>query len=371
MPSDTNDAVRPRPEVTDLPVYNAGISVAAARQISGREDIVALASNENPYGPSPAVARALSLLQPARYSDSASGLLRQALADKLGAAPDCIVCGNGSEELLAAISRAYLVKGDIALTVSPTFGLHEIEPRAAGAQVVKVPMTAAFAFDVDALVAELARAPKLAFIASPSNPVGPALSRTELARLAAALRPQTLFVLDEAYFELADPDAPDGLALLRERPDLSWIVLRTFSKAYGLAGLRVGYGVSAHGGIASAIRACLTPFNVNAAAQAAAVAALGDEAWMRETTGRIRHDRAVLAARLQAMGLRVVPSQTNFLFIDLATNAAAVAQALLRQGIVVKPWLEPGYSDFLRVSIGTAQDNERFARALEQVLGGS
>lgn len=369
MQSLPDNALRPRQEIASLPIYNAGISAAVARRVSGRQDIAALASNENPYGSSPAVSAALASLVPSRYSEPASGALRQALSEKLGTSPDRIVCGNGSEELIAALCRAYLQKGDTVLTISPCFGLHEIEPMAAGAQVIKVPMTPALDYDVDALVRELTRRPKIVFVSSPSNPVGPALSRPALERLLDAVHPMTLFVLDEAYFELTDPGYPDGLKVLADRSDLSWVVLRTFSKAYGLAGLRVGYGISSDEGIAKAMRSCVTPFNVNAAAQAAAIAALLDEAWMLQTTARIRRDRTILADRLAGLGVRVVPSQTNFLFLDLATQAAPVASALLQKGIVVKPWMEAGYTHFLRVSIGTAGDNERFATELGHILG--
>lgn len=369
MRSVHDNALSPRPEVTALPLYNAGISVAAAQAISGRQDIAALASNENPYGASPAVAAALAGLNPSRYSDSASSALRLALADRLATAPDRIVCGNGSEELIAALSRAFLGRGDSVLTISPCFGLHEIEPLAAGARVIKVPISAAFDYDVEALVRELMGGPKIVFISSPSNPVGTALARPDLERLLDAVQPSTLFVLDEAYFELIGPGYPDGLEVLASRPNLNFVVLRTFSKAYGLAGLRVGYGISSDAGIARAMRAALTPFNINAAAQAAAVAALQDDDWMRESAAKIKRDRAILTERLEGMGVRVAPSQTNFLFLDLATDAAEVADALLRKGIIVKPWREAGYTNFLRVSIGTAEDNERFAQELERILG--
>ncbi|MNE64910.1 Histidinol-phosphate aminotransferase 2 [compost metagenome] len=145
-------------------------------------------------------------------------------------------------------------------------------------------------------------------------------------------------------------------------------MLRTFSKAYGLAGLRVGYGVASDAGIARAMRSTLTPFNVNSVAQAAATAALQDEEWMQNVTARIKADRVILTERLRKMGVRVVPSQTNFLFLDLEKDAATVAKALLQKGIIVKPWMEANYTNFLRVSIGTAKDNDRFAQELELLL---
>lgn len=371
MNSMEENPLSPRKEISGLPVYNAGISAAVARRVSGRDDVVLLASNENPYGVSPAVTATLGALLPSRYSDPSCSALREALSQQLGATPDRIVCGNGSEELIAALCRAYLHKGDAVLTISPCFGLHEIEPLAAGAEVIKVPMTEAFDFDVEALVLELSRRPKIVFISSPSNPVGNAMSQPDLERLLDAVQPGTLFVLDEAYFELIDPGLPDGLKVLSQRPALSWVVLRTFSKAYGLAGLRVGYGIASDHDIARVMRAALTPFNVNAAAQAAAIAALQDAAWMHDAAARVRRDRSVLAERVRGLGLKVVPSQANFLFIDLSIEAAPLARVLLESGIVVKPWMEAGYANFIRVTIGTAGENERFVLELGRALGRS
>lgn len=354
-----------RPALGRLPPYNAGISASVARRISGKEDVICLGSNENPYGSSPSVGAALWGLVPSRYSDPTCASLRDAISDRLGVAADRIVCGNGSEELIAALCRAYLEPTDHVLTVSPCFGLHEIEPMAAGAQVIKVPMTENLDFDVQGLVAALANGPKILFISSPSNPVGQALCEQALSRISDAVRPGTIFVLDEAYAEFISIGAPDGLANLKHRSDLHWVVLRTFSKAYGLAGLRVGYAITSNPSLARTIRAALTPFNVNAVAQTAAVAALRDTAWMIEATTRLRHDREILADRLRGLGLRIIPSQANFLFIDLPMDAAPVAGVLLQKGIVVKPWMETGYVNFIRVTIGTAEQNERFAQELE------
>ncbi|MCR6502089.1 histidinol-phosphate transaminase [Shinella sp. CPCC 101442] len=354
-----------RPALSRLPPYNAGVPAAVARRISGKEEVICLGSNENPYGTSPSVGAALWGLVPSRYSDSTCAALREAISDRLGVAAERIVCGNGSEELIAALCRAYLEPADHVLTVSPCFGLHEIEPMAAGVQVIKVAMTEDLDFDVEGLIAALAKVPKIFFISSPSNPVGQALSGQALSRLADAIQPGTIFVLDEAYAEFVAKGLPDGLAILNHRSDLHWAVLRTFSKAYGLAGLRVGYAITSHPGLARTIRATLTPFNVNAVAQTAAVAALRDTAWMIEATTRLRYDRDILADRIRRLGLRVIPSQANFLFIALPMNAATVAGVLLQKGIVVKPWMETGYTNFIRVTIGTAEQNEHFARELE------
>ncbi|WP_296745950.1 histidinol-phosphate transaminase [Mesorhizobium sp.] len=357
------------PNVAALPPYNAGMNVAVARAISGRTDVARLASNENPDGCSPAVLAALAspALEPWRYADPACATLRAALGRKLAVEPDTIVAGNGSEELIAAVSRAMLVPGAGVVTVVPSFGLHEIEPLAQGAVVTKVAMTDDLGFDLAALEEAIAAGPRVVFLSSPWNPVGPALGRRSLERLIAAVKPGTLLVLDEAYFEFADGSCPDGLEVLRAS-DIPFVVLRTFSKAYGLAGLRVGYAVCSDAELARVVSAAKTPFNVNAAAQAAAIAALSDEAWVHASVARLRGERSRIAALLQGLGFQVASSQTNFLFFDCGGDSATIASALLQEGIIVKAWRERGYEAYLRVTIGKPADNDRLVGALARVV---
>ncbi|AYD03781.1 histidinol-phosphate transaminase [Neorhizobium sp. NCHU2750] len=368
--SSSQPGILPNPNVSALPVYHAGMNIDLARRLSGHDTIAALASNENPYGCSPRVMEALgsSSFNPSRYSDAACTELRNELSRFLDHPADAIVIGNGSEEMVAAISRAFLVPGACALTVTPSFGLHEIEPLAAGARVKKVPMTPDMRFDIEALEAALAEAPALFFLPAPSNPVGAALTGDELARLVAATRPQTLFVLDEAYFEFMDEGLADGMSLLRNG-DLSTVVLRTFSKAYGLAGLRVGYAACSNPEIARIIAAAKTPFNVNAAAQIAAVAALADQAWMKNAVERTKSERARVAKELTGLGVFVAPSHTNFLFFKIDLQSSRTAEELLSDGIIVKGWREAGYETWVRVTIGTAEENDRFLASLRRILG--
>ncbi|TPK89547.1 histidinol-phosphate transaminase [Mesorhizobium sp. B2-4-12] len=357
------------PHVAALPSYNAGMNIAMARALSGRHDIARLASNENPDGCSPAVTAALasSSFEPWRYADPACTALRAALGDRLTVDPNLIVVGNGSEEMIAAISRAVLVPGASVVTTVPSFGLHEIEPLAAGADVVKIAMTPEMSFDLAALETAIAAGPRVVFISSPWNPVGPGLDRSSLRRLIGAVRPGTLLVLDEAYFEFADPGAPDGIEVLRDS-SIDHVVLRTFSKAYGLAGLRVGYAVCSSLELARVIAAAKTPFNVNAAAQTAAVAALADEGWMKASVGRIRAERARTAAALAGLGFQVARSQTNFLFFDGKVDSSSLAAGLLKQAIIVKAWREAGYERFLRVTIGSPAENDRLITALQGLV---
>lgn len=362
-----------RPEVPALPAYNAGLSSEAVRSRYGVDRIARLASNENPFGASPAVARALAglALRVGTYPDANCTALRGAIAERTGASTEQIIIGNGSESILQMLCQAFLSPGDRVLTQRPAFGLHEIYPRMMGAQVELLALTPALEFDLEAWCEALARGPKIAMLANPSNPVGCMFDAQAFTRLVDATPAGTLLVIDEAYYEYAQRERsfPDALAVLRaqQRP---WIVLRTFSKAWGLAGLRVGYGIASDASLIQWLDRVRTPFNVNEPAQAAALAAWGDEIFMTQTVAETVKLREALVEQLHALalpGLRIAPSAANFLFIDLGRPNGPVNEALLARGIIVKPWKEAGFESFIRVSIGSADDNARFLRALGEI----
>jgi len=350
--------------IAALPAYNAGMSAAQARHFHPTGPIAALASNENPFGFSPMVAQALieGLPELSRYSDSTTSTLRTALAAHTGVAADRIVVGNGSEELIGAIARAFLRPDQEVLTVTPSFGLHEIEPLAMGARVRKVPLTADMRFDIDALMAALTRKPAIFFLPTPSNPAGCAVDADGMRRLLDACPNETLFVIDEAYFEFADDDCQQGLQLLMDS-GRHGVVLRTFSKAYGLAGLRVGYGLCTHAHLPKLISAATTPFHVNAAAQMAARAALADQPWMLGCVVQLKDELRRVCARLEEINVFFVPSQANFIFVNVKDNADELARQLLADGVIVKPWRESGYDNWIRVSIGSKDENDQFLTA--------
>ncbi|WHZ09854.1 MAG: hypothetical protein OJF60_000293 [Burkholderiaceae bacterium] len=363
-----------RPEVPALPSYNAGLSSESVRRRYGVEQISRLASNENPYGASPAVASALADLarHTGTYPDANCSALRSAIAQRIGAHAEQIVIGNGSEAILQMLCLAFLSPGERVLTQRPTFGLHEIHPRMMGAQVELLALTPALEFDPDAWCEALAREPKIAMLANPSNPVGCMFDARSFERLVDAAPERTLLVIDEAYYEYARlaPGFPGALVMLRSRRR-PWIVLRTFSKAWGLAALRVGYGIASDAALIECLDRVRTPFNVNEAAQAAAFAAWGDEPFMERAVRDTVQQREAMERQLRAMalpGLRVAPSVANFLFIDLGRANGPVNEALLARGIIVKPWKEPGFETFIRVSIGTADDNARFLQALGEII---
>lgn len=362
-----------RPEVRELPAYNAGLASDVVRQRYGAGHVARLASNENPYGPSPAVGRALLQLAQSvgLYPDANCRALRAAIAARTAAQPSQVVVGNGSENLLEVLCQAFLSPGDRVVTLLPSFGLHEIYPRMMGARVQMLPVTATLEFDVDAWCDALSQgpAPKLAMLSNPSNPVGCMLDAAAFRRIVSATPVDTLLVIDEAYYEYAQqsPGFPDALTELRAQ-NRPWIVLRTFSKAWGLAGLRVGYGIASDERLVHMLDRVRTPFNVNLAAQTAALAAWNDPDHMERCVRDTVAQRDCVASQLRALGVGVAPSATNFLFIDLRRPNAPVAEALLARGVIVKPWKEAGYDNFIRVSIGSADDNALFLQAFQDAM---
>lgn len=354
-----------------LPSYNAGLSTKVVRERYGVTDIVRLASNESPFGACPAVSRALAYLAEgvSIYPDANCSELRVAIAARLGTAPSQVIVGNGSEAILQMICQVFLSPGDRVLVQRPAFGLHEIYPRMMGAEVEFVELTPTLEFDTAAWIAALARGPKIAMIANPSNPVGCMFQAGDFKQLLESTPDRTVLVIDEAYWEYArlTPGFPDVRELLRacRQP---WIVLRTFSKAWGLAGLRVGYGFTSEPDLVGLLDRVRTPFNVNLAGQTAALAAWGDECFMEMATAETVSWRDEFAADLRTLGLRIAPSAANFLFVDLGRPNGQISEALLARGIIVKPWKDAGFETFVRISVGARTDNARCVAALAEAL---
>lgn len=357
-----------RAEVRAIAPYNAGLTIADVVARYGPEKIAKLGSNENPLGPSPAVLAALNAAArtPHIYPDPSGRPLRAALAQRHGLSPDQVILGNGSEDLLSVVCRTLLGPGDRVVTLYPSFPLHEDYAAVMGATVERIGLGDDLGIDVDAFCAAIATGPRLVLFSNPMNPSGTWLAPDALRRVIAATPPQTILVIDEAYAEYAaGPDylpAPQALA----GHGGNWVVLRTFSKAWGLAGLRIGYGLVSNVDINALLDRIRTPFNTNALAQAAALAALGDEAHVETVTALAIAERQRLRGELERRGFRVAPSKGNFLFFDSGADATAVSERLLAQGVIVKPWKQPGYTSFLRVSLGTPAETDHFLAALDQ-----
>lgn len=360
-----------RREVAGLPRYDPGADLDEVAAISGAARVIKLSNNETPFGVSPAAAEAVRLRLADgvfRYPDPTGKRLAQAIGASLAVPAERVVLGNGSENILELLCQAVVDPGDLVTTQAPGFSLHEIFPRMVGARVEKVPVTAEFGFDAAAWRDALAAGPKLVFLANPCNPTGAMLSVGELERVVADTPESALLVLDEAYYEFArpNPDYPDGLTVLRGQ-DRPWIVLRTFSKAYGLAGIRVGYGIASDADLIQALDRVRAPYNVNQLAQDAAIAALGDRAHLADTVRRTGLEIARITDLLRGAGFRVAPSSANFVFIDTGCRSDWVAQELHRAGIIVKAWREPGYENFIRASLSIPEDNDIFVRCLTEI----
>lgn len=359
-----------RPEIAALPTYNAGLALDRFRARYGIDCLAKLDSNENPAGPCPGVVDAIrdEAAGIARYPDAGNGALREDLAAATGSTTDRLIIGNGSEDLIGAVFRTVLRPGDHVVTICPSFGLHEFGALASGAHVTKVPFNADWSFPVEGMIrAMAAEAPRVLMFSSPSNPAGPAISADEFDTLLTATPPDTLVVFDEAYLEYLDPAARfDAMARLEAGPN-PWLILRTFSKAYGLAGIRVGYGIACDPDLAAQMMKARNPFGVNALAVAAARAALRDADHLAHSVTRAAEGRVQLARHLSQAGFACAPSQTNFVFFDTGRTATDFAEALRHKGVLIKPWLEEPYTRWARVTIGTEEENRRFLAAVEGI----
>lgn len=335
-------------------------------------DIVKLASNENPLGASPRVLAAIEnvMMEIARYPDGNGFRLKTALAQKYGVAMNQIVLGNGSNDLLEFAARAFLTPGTSAVYSRHAFAVYPLVTQAVGARGIEAPARD-FGHDADALLEAIARASesdtptRILFIANPNNPTGTLLAPGELLGLIERVPRNVLVVLDEAYYEfLPDELKPDSIAWLSKFPNL--LVARTFSKAYGLAGLRVGYGLASPE-VADLLNRVRQPFNVNSLAQAAAVAAMEDTAFLDECLAINRAGMAQLTEGCKRLGLAYIPSFGNFVAVRVG-DAAAVNRSLLAQGVIVRPVANYGLPEHLRVSVGLEGENKVFLQALERAL---
>lgn len=364
----THDLIRP--EVAGLPDYNAGLALDRFREIYGIDARAKLDSNESPLGPAPAAIAAMrdAATGIGRYPDATDSKLRQAIAERSGTDPEHVVLGNGSEDLIGAIFRAVLRPGDRVVTLCPSFGLHESGAHSCGAVVRKVAFHRDWTFPLREMIAAAGADTRIVIFSSPSNPVGAAIDRGEFRQLLDGIDPRALIVFDEAYREyLSDDLAFDACAMMSDA-GRHWISLRTFSKAYGLAGARVGYGIAGDAALVRALRKIRNPFAVNAFAGAGALAAVQDGEHLRRNVEAIVAERGRVADALHVMGIDVAPSQANFLFFRTRGEATGLVEALRRQGVLIKAWQEAPFTDWARVTIGAPADNDIFLTALSTAM---
>jgi len=361
------------PGVRQLTPYRPGKPIAELERELGITNIVKLASNENPLGPSSVALEAVrcGLGDLHWYPDGSGFVLKAALSAKLGVTPARLTLGNGSNDVLELVARAFLSPQSAAVFSEHAFAVYPIVTQAIGAEARVAPAHDGargprYGHDLAAMAGRIDKHVRVVFIANPNNPTGTYLSRDEMHRFLQRVPDTCLVVVDEAYTEyVSATDFPDALAWLDEFPNL--IVTRTFSKAYGLAGLRVGYAVSSES-VADLLNRVRQPFNVNSLAMTAAAAALDDAAHLQRTVRLNEEGLACLSAAFTRRGLDYIPSVGNFITVDVGRPAAPVYEALLREGVIVRPIANYGLPNHLRVTVGKAEENEIFLSALDRVL---
>lgn len=346
--------------------YVPGRPIEEVKRELGLTNVIKLASNENPYGPSPKVIAAMqkTILNVNRYPDGGCFYLRQALARHLAVKPEQLIFTNGSDELIVIAVRAFVEEGDEVIMSVPTFLIYNIASTVAGAKVKQIPLKD-FRYDLAAMKAAVTRRTKMIFLGNPDNPAGSYFTTKELEEFLRGVSKNIAVFIDEAYFEYVDAkDYVDSIALIKKHPNI--IVARTFSKMYGLAGLRIGYGIAGSEmiGVLEKLR---EPFNVNSVAQAAAIACLGDRKYYTDIAGKFREQRTFLRQALQTLGFTTVPSATNFILIK-TQNAGQVADALMKKGVIVRNMQSWGLDDYIRVTIGTDVENKRFLRTWGRIV---
>jgi len=353
--------------IPGLTPYTPGKPIAELERELGIRDSIKLASNENPMGPSPAVVEAVMAALPelGRYPDGGGFALRAALAAHHGVGPDAITLGNGSNDCLDLIARTFLQPGAESLFSEHAFAVYPISTQAVGA-TARVAPARDYGHDLEAMAARVSEHTRVVWIANPNNPTGTWLAAGPLRDFLASLPRTCIAVVDEAYIEyVQEPDYPNASRWLADFPNL--IVTRTFSKAHGLASLRVGYALS-DPAIADLLNRVRQPFNVNSLAQVAALASLSDPVHIRHHVEQNRSGLAQLAAGFERLGLGYIPSVGNFIAVDLGRPAAPVNEALMREGCIVRPVANYGLPNHLRVTVGLESENARLLRALERVI---
>src|SRR5437016_2385863 len=356
------------PQLRDITVYEAGKPIEETARELGIDPgaIIKLASNENPLGPSPKAVHAMrAALENAHlYPDGRGFYLCKAIAARLGVAPENVILGNGSNEVLEFLGHAFLdaERRDKVIASEYAFVVYKLIATSFGARMIEVP-SPTYEQDLEAMLEVVTPRSRLIFIPNPNNPTGTLISQRALDSFVSRVPEQVMLVFDEAYFEFLD-DPPDTLRFVREGRNV--IVLRTFSKIHGLAGLRIGYAV-ARAEIIEVLHKTRQPFNVNSIAQVGALAALEDDAHLRETKRVVDKGRAYLQEQFAKMQMPFVPAAANFVMVNVG-DGCAVFEELLRLKIIVRPLKGYGLPEWIRISVGTMKENKKLIAALREVL---
>jgi len=356
-----------RKGILDIKPYIPGKPIQEAKRELGLHDVTKLASNENPLGPSPLAVKAIkeAVDQIHLYPDGESYDLRNAISELLGVRPDHLIFGNGGEEIITLIGKAFINEGDRCIMPHPVFDAYETVVRIMGGIVCFSDLTK-YRINLDDMFKKIDGKTKLVFICNPMNPTGTIVTRDELDAFLQRVPSGTVVVLDEAYCHfVSDAGYPDGVGYVKQKRNV--IVLRTFSKVYGLGGIRIGYGVG-RPDLIRFIRQVKEPFNVNVLAQIGALAALQDHEHLERTIGLIHREKAFLYGELSDMDLKYIPTEANFIFIDVGVDSTILFQKMLERGIIIRPGDIWGLPHFIRLTIGTREQNERFIGTLRDIL---
>ncbi len=360
--------------ISSAQLYVAGTSIEEIQRKYGLEEIIKLASNENALGPSPRAVEAMrgALASIHRYPPVADDELRAKLASTFsdsGLSEECFITGNGSCDVLAMITRAFICEeGDEAIICPPTFVMYEILVNICGGKCVFVNLKDDFTCDLSQVLANITERTRLIFLCNPNNPTGTMISRDELDDFLAKVPSSVLVVVDEAYWEYADPGLlPDTLAHIREGRNV--LSIRTFSKVYGLAGLRIGYGI-AYEELAQYIRRLRMPFHINAVAMRGAIAALDDREHVEKSVQHNEVEREFLYAGLEDLELPYVRSQSNFIIVKPGYDPQVIYERMLEKGVIIRPMAAFRAPDCFRITVGTRAENERLLQVLDDVMDG-
>ena len=353
--------------IATLIPYPPGKPLEELEREYGITGSIKLASNENPLGPSPKAVAAISasLKNLHRYPDGSCYYLAQALAAKLGVEPAELVFGNGSNEIIGLLIAAFLAPGQEVVTSHPTFLVYQKMVQAQGG-INRVVALKEMRHDLDGILAAITPKTRLVFLDNPNNPPGTVFSAAEFEAFLEKVPDGVIVALDEAYVDFVEPTLQlDARKYLQRRTPV--VALRTFSKAYGLAGLRVGYGIM-HREIADYLHRVRQPFNVNQLAQVAALAAISDDAHYEQTLRLTREGMAWTACEVEKFGCRAFPSQTNFFLIDVNGDGKAIYERMLKKGVIIRPMQAYGYPTYIRLTVGLPEENARFVKSLGEAL---
>ena len=354
-----------RGDLKRIKPYTPGKPIEEVQRELGLRQVYKLASNEIPFIPTYLSKEILKELKNVnRYPEASCFYLRKALAKKLKVKDSQLVFGNGSDEIITLTLRAAIEKGDEVIVAYPTFLIYEIQAKAQGAKVVSVPLRS-LRYDLDTMAKKVTRKTKIIFIANPDNPTGTYASHKELESFLKRIPKGVLVFLDEAYFDFAPADYPRSLELLRRRGNI--IITRTFSKAYGLAGLRVGYGITTPA-IATALNTVREPFNINRFAQVCALAALKNKKFLSRVVNFVKKEKSYLYRELKKLEVSFIKSATNFILIDLKQNTGDIYNYLLKKGVIVRELSGWGLNGFIRVTVGEHKENKKFIECFKKYL---